>query len=76
MNKILTIAWREYQAMVATRAFMIALLLMPVLMLGGAWLPALLRGLETPEVRKIAVVDSTELLFSRFQDAMKQRNQQ
>ena len=29
MNKILTIAWREYQAMVATRAFVIALLLMP-----------------------------------------------
>jgi len=76
VNKILTIAWREYQAMVATRAFMIALLLMPVLMLGGAWLPALLRSLETPEVRRIAVVDSTGLLFSRFQDAMKQRNQQ
>jgi ABC-2 type transport system permease protein len=76
MNKILTIAWREYQAMVATRAFLIALLLMPVLMLGGAWLPALLRGLETPELRKIAVLDSTSLLFNRFDEAVKQRNRQ
>lgn len=76
MNKIFTIAWREYQAMVATRAFVIALLLMPILMLGGAWLPALLRGLETPELRKIAVVDSTSLLFNRFQEAVKQRNVQ
>ena len=59
MNKILTIAWREYQAMVATRAFVIALLLMPLLMLGSAWLPVVLRGLETPEVRRIAVVDNT-----------------
>jgi len=76
VNKIFTIAWREYQAMVATRAFVIALLLMPILMLGGAWLPALLRGLETPELRKIAVVDSTSLLFNRFQEAVKQRNVQ
>jgi ABC-2 type transport system permease protein len=76
MNKILTIAWREYQAMVATRAFLIALLLMPVLMLGGAWLPAMLRGLETPELRKIAVLDSTSLLFNRFDEAVKQRNRQ
>ena len=76
MNKILTIAWREYQAMVATRAFVIALLLMPLLMLGSAWLPVVLRGLETPEVRRIAVVDNTSLLFKRFEEAVQQRNQQ
>ncbi|MGV2337517.1 MAG UNVERIFIED_CONTAM: hypothetical protein LVR18_26685 [Planctomycetaceae bacterium] len=39
MHKILTIAVREYQAMVATKAFLVAIALMPILMLGGALAP-------------------------------------
>jgi ABC-type Na+ efflux pump permease subunit len=76
MNKILTIAVREYQAMVATRAFLVAIALMPVLMLGGAWLPGLLQQMETPTPRKIAVVDNTERLFELLQRASEERNQQ
>lgn len=74
MNKILTIAVREYQAMVATRAFLVAIALMPVLMLGGAWLPGLLQGMETPTPRTIAVVDNTELLFDALKRAADERN--
>ena len=76
MNKILTIAVREYQAMVATRAFLVAIALMPVLMLGGAWLPGLLQQMETPTPRQIAVVDNTERLFELLQRAAEERNKQ
>lgn len=74
MHKILTIAVREYQAMVATKAFLVAIALMPILMLGGAWLPGLLQGMETPTPRTIAIVDNTELLFDQIQRAAEDRN--
>lgn len=74
MHKILTIAVREYQAMVATKAFLVAIALMPVLMLGGAWLPGLLQGMETPTPRKIAVVDNTERLFNLLKQRADERN--
>jgi len=74
MHKILTIAVREYQAMVATKAFLVAIALMPILMLGGAWLPGLLQGMETPTPRTIAVIDNTEQLFDQIQRAAEDRN--
>lgn len=74
MNKILVIARREYQAMVASKAFLIGLALMPVLMLGGMWLPGLLKGIETPKNRRIAVVDGTGQLFPLLKMAAEQRN--
>ena len=74
MNKILTIAVREYQAMVATRAFLVAIAIMPVLMFGGAWVPGLLQQMETPTPRRIAVVDNTEQLFDQLQRAAEERN--
>ena len=73
MRKILTIAWREYQAMVATRAFMIGMAMMPVLMLGGAWLPRLLQGMEEAEDRRIAVIDRTGRLFQPLKLAAEHR---
>ena len=74
MHKILTIAVREYQAMVATKAFLVAIALMPVLMLGGAWLPGLLQGMETPTPRTIAVIDNTERLFDLLKQRADERN--
>lgn len=74
MHKILTIAVREYQAMVATKAFLVAIALMPILMFGGAWLPGLLQGMETPTPRTIAIVDNSELLFDQIQRAAEDRN--
>ena len=38
MQKILTIAKREYQALVRTKAFIISLLVMPVFALGGIFI--------------------------------------
>jgi ABC-type Na+ efflux pump permease subunit len=75
MQKILTIARREYQAMVATKAFLIGIAIMPVMMLGGTWIPGLLKGMEKAEDRKIAVVDGTGQLFEPLKLVAEQRNQ-
>ena len=75
MQKILTIARREYQAMVATKAFVIGIALMPVMMLGGMWIPGLLKGMESAEDRRIAIVDGSGQLFEPLQMVANQRNQ-
>ncbi len=47
MYKLLVIAHREYAAMVATRAFLVTLVMMPVLMFGGMFLmPKLVNSVE------------------------------
>ncbi len=75
MQKILTIARREYQAMVATKAFVIGIAMMPILMLGGIWIPGLLKGMEKSENRKIAIVDGTGQLFAPLKMVADTRNQ-
>ncbi len=75
MQKILTIARREYQAMVATKAFLIGLAMMPIMMMGGSVLPGLLKGIERPEDRKIIVVDGTGQLFEPLKQIAEFRNQ-
>ncbi|MGB4711642.1 MAG: ABC transporter permease [Fuerstiella sp.] len=74
MKKILTIARREYQAMVATKAFVIGLAMMPVLMLGGMYVPGLLKGMQSSEERKIAVVDFSGQLFAPLSAAAGMKN--
>ncbi len=74
MQKILTIARREYQAMVATKAFVIGIALMPVLMLGGAIIPGLLKGLERAEDRRIAIIDGSGELFESLNQVAEKRN--
>ncbi len=74
MKKILTIARREYQAMVATKAFIIGLAMMPVLMLGGMYVPKLLKGIQSSEERKIAVVDFSGKLFAPLSAAAGMKN--
>ena len=74
MKKILTIARREYQAMVGTKAFLIGLAMMPILMLGGIYVPALLKGIQKSEERKIAVVDFTGNLFAQLSLVTGQKN--
>ena len=73
MKKILTIARREYQAMVGTKAFALGLAMMPILMLGGMWLPGLLKGFEKSEERVIAVVDHSGQLFAALDEVAKAR---
>ena len=48
MHKIWTIALREYRAIVGTKAFVIAIILMPVLMFGGIAVQKMLEGRVGP----------------------------
>lgn len=75
MRKILTIAGREYRAMVGTKAFILGLAMMPVLMLGGMWVPGLLKGMQKSTERHIAVIDHSGQLFPLLSAAAEQKNQ-
>lgn len=57
MKKIITIAVREYRAMVGTKAFLISIVMMPILMLGSLLAIELLRNAGRANERKIAVID-------------------
>ncbi|MGA2258024.1 MAG: ABC transporter permease, partial [Thermoguttaceae bacterium] len=63
MNKILVIANREFRAIVGTKAFLIVITLMPVLMFGGIAIQKMLEGRVGPAEVKIAVLDGTGVLF-------------
>ena len=58
MRKILTIAAREYKAMVGTKAFLLSIIMMPVLMLGSIVVMELLRNSGDIKDRKIAIIDA------------------
>ncbi len=57
MRKMLVIARREYLAMVGSKAFVISIAIMPVLMLGGAVVPQLLRDRVDTKDKQIVVLD-------------------
>jgi ABC-2 type transport system permease protein len=57
VRKILVIAGREYRASVRTKAFVLTIVLMPVLMLGSIGLQVVFKRMEDTKEKKIAVVD-------------------
>jgi ABC-2 type transport system permease protein len=59
MSKILTVAKREYNAAVKTKAFIITIVLMPVLMSASGFVQALFNRLEKDKEKKYAVIDLT-----------------
>jgi ABC-type Na+ efflux pump permease subunit len=71
-----TIAQREYRAIVGAKAFVIALVLMPVLMFSGIVIQSMLRGRVGAQKRRIAVLDATGILLPKLQHAAQARNEQ
>jgi ABC-type Na+ efflux pump permease subunit len=59
VKKILVIARREYQAAVRSKAFIITLVMMPLLMGGSIGIQALFQKLEEQKPRRFAVIDRT-----------------
>jgi len=59
MHKILTIAHREFSAMVATKAFLLSLVLMPILMGGGIVAAALLGRVADTSTKTLVIIDGT-----------------
>ena len=74
MKKILTIAVREYRAMVGTKAFLVSIIMMPLLMLGGLIAMEFLRDAGTISERKIAVFDPSNAFYSELSAAAAARN--
>jgi ABC-2 type transport system permease protein len=60
MRKMLVIAVREYLAAVRTKAFVVSLVIMPVMMGGSLVVQWLLRDYRDIETKKFAVIDRTK----------------
>lgn len=75
MYKILVIANREFRAIVGTKAFLIVITMMPVLMFGGIAVQKMLEGRVGPAEKKIAVLDGTGVLFESLAAAARSHNE-
>lgn len=75
MRKTLLIAIREYNAAVRTKAFIVSVVLMPILMGGGIVAQRLLKGQVDTSDKKLAVVDRSGLVAERIVAAAAHRNQ-
>lgn len=69
MNKILTIAVREYRAMIVTKGFLIGLAIVPIMFLGGMIIPQLIGKSVDLDDKKIAVIDRSGKLMPTLEAA-------
>jgi ABC-2 type transport system permease protein len=76
VDKVWTIAQREYRAIVGAKAFLIALVLMPVLIFSGIVIQTMLKDRISSQQRRIVVLDATAVLLPKLQAAAEARNQQ
>ncbi len=74
MRKMMTVAGREFRAMVATKAFLLSLVVMPILMFGGILAMNFMGRLTKAETLKIAIWDPKDLFASDLQQAADMRN--
>jgi ABC-2 type transport system permease protein len=75
MHKVWAVAVREFLALVGTRTFLITLLLVPIMMFGGAVLMPLLTVLTSGKTRVIRVVDGTGQAAPALQEAAAKQQQ-
>ena len=75
MNKILIIARREYRAAVRTKGFLISLIVLPIMMLGGLVAIPLLEKQGNTDDKRIAVLDYSGEFGKVLQQAAEFRNQ-
>lgn len=74
MNRILTIAQSEFLTLVKTKAFIIGILLMPVLMVGFFFFMSFAQRHVDVETRRFAVVDQSGVLYEALASAAERRN--
>lgn len=75
MRKVWTIAQREYGAMVATKAFLLSITLMPVLMFGGVFVATSLKDVRDVSDKVVVVIDGTDgALFAGLEEAAEAHN--
>lgn len=74
MRKIIVVAVREYQAAVKTKAFIVTLVLMPVLMSGGIVFQLFMKDRVDTTDKRIAIVDYTDRVFDAIEDGARDYN--
>jgi len=74
MRKMIVVAAREYRSAVKTKAFLIGLLMMPLMFGGSILAQVFLRNRGDISDKRIAVVDYTDQLFDSLPAAAKFRN--
>ncbi len=75
MRKIWTIARREYGAMVATKAFLLSITLMPILMFGGILIASRMDKMADVTDKRLMIADGTGgELFAALARAAEMRN--
>lgn len=75
MYKIFIIAQREYRALVRTKAFIISLVVMPILMFGGILIQTYLSGRVDVGEKRILVLDGTGRLFGPLKQLAELHNE-
>src|SRR5262245_47620553 len=75
MRKTIVVALREYQAAVKTKAFLMGLLMMPIMFGGGILVQVLIRNNVDTKDKRVAVVDYTGQLFGTVQASAQLRNE-
>src|SRR6187399_78493 len=75
MRKTMVVAVREYLVSVRTKAFVIGLLMMPLMMGGSFIVGALMEGRVDTKDKRIAIVDYTRRLIDPLKSAAQQRNE-
>ncbi len=74
MHKIIVIAMREYRSNVKSKAFLIAIFLVPVLMFGGLGMQIFMKSKGDTETKKVAVRDRSGIIFEAITKAAEHRN--
>ncbi|MFQ5413911.1 MAG: ABC transporter permease [Phycisphaerae bacterium] len=74
MRKLIVVAFREYLAAVRSRAFIISLVLMPIMMGGALAIQMLLKDKVDVTDKRIAVVDRVGFIYDALADAATRRN--
>ena len=71
MNKIFSVAKWEFLEKIKSRAFLISMIVTPVIIIAFGMLPTLLEGHETEATKLVGVVDKSGLYFSQLQKKLK-----
>src|SRR5262245_40417464 len=75
VRKTIVVALREYQSAVKTKAFLIGLLMMPIMFGGGILVQALLRNDADTRDKRVVIVDYTGQVFGAVEAAARLRNE-
>lgn len=70
MSKMLTVMKREYLTRIKTKGFIISTFALPLLILAMLFVPAILAVVSTDDQQKIAVIDLTDKVYQKLDEAL------